>query len=123
LLALSAQVISGSFSADMGEFFGPFTDLVSETFVKSMTWYHKNPGQWALIGLTVLHVMAIAYYRWFNRIDLVRPMITGDKQLSEQVTASRDDATKRIVAIAVVVCCSLAVLWVLRWAAASAAPY
>ena len=109
LLVLLVQVGSGLFSDDEIAFAGPLTALVSSEWVGSATSYHKNIGKFLVIGLVVLHLLAIAYYRWAKKTDLVRPMVTGDKQLAQTTRASRDTAASRLAALMLLLLCATVV--------------
>ncbi len=99
LLFLLAQVGTGLFSDDEIASSGPLTRLVSSDFVSLATWYHRDVGKLVLIVLISLHVLAIFYYLWHKRQNLLRPMISGDKTLSHAATASRDDVRSRLLAL------------------------
>ncbi len=79
-----------------------------------VTGYHKNWGQWLVIGLVALHVVAILFYVLVRRQTLVRPMLHGDRTLPAALPASRDDLRSRLVALAVMAACSGAVAWMVQ---------
>ena len=81
LLVLSAQVGSGLLSDDAIAFFGPLTRFASPDTVEWATWYHTAVGKWLVLGLVVLHLAALLYYRIVRRQALVAAMVTGDKHL------------------------------------------
>ncbi|MCC6814618.1 MAG: cytochrome b/b6 domain-containing protein [Rubrivivax sp.] len=99
LLVLGAQVGSGLFSDDEIAFSGPLTALVSNATVGRLTEWHSHWGQYLVLGLVLLHVLAIVVYR-LRRQNLVGPMVVGDKTLPEPVTAARDSAGTRLLALA-----------------------
>jgi cytochrome b len=109
LLVLLVQVGSGLFSDDEIAFAGPLTALVSSEWVGLATSYHKNVGKFLVVGLVVLHLLAIAYYRWAKKTDLVRPMVTGDKQLAQTTRSSRDTAASRLAALMLLLLCATVV--------------
>ncbi len=109
LLVLLVQVGSGLFSDDEIAFAGPLTALVSSEWVGSATSYHKNIDKFLVIALVVLHLLAIAYYRWAKKTDLVRPMVTGDKQLEQTTRASRDTVASRLAALMLLLLCATVV--------------
>lgn len=109
LLVLFVQVGSGLFSDDDIAFAGPLTALVASDWVGAATSYHKNVGKFLVIGLVVLHLFAIAFYRWAKKSALVRPMLTGDKRLAQPARSSRDTAASRISALVVLVLCATVV--------------
>jgi len=117
LFFLLAQVGTGLFSDDEIAASGPLTHLASGNIVSMASWYHKEVGKRLLIVLVVLHIAAILYYLWRKRQNLVRPMLTGDKELAQPAAASRDDAGSRLLA-AVLLLLSAAAVALLLWLAA-----
>jgi cytochrome b len=116
LALLLLQVGTGLFSDDEIAATGPLTTLVDGHWVSLATWWHTSVGQPALIVLVIAHIVAIVYYRWRKQVNLVRPMITGDKALNADVPASRDGAGQRILALVIILACSGAVWSLLRLA-------
>jgi cytochrome b len=112
LLVLLAQVGTGLVGDDDIAFTGPLNRFVSTATGLAATWYHKAVGQWLLFALVLLHLAAIAWYVRRKRIDLVRPMISGDKELAAPAPPSRDDLGSRLAALAVFLACAGAVAWV-----------
>lgn len=112
LLVLLAQVATGLVGDDEIAFTGPLNRFVSSAAGLRATWYHKQVGQWLLIGLVVLHVAAIVWYLHRKRQNLVRPMVVGDKELDAPAQSSRDDLRSRTVALAVLLACAGLVAWV-----------
>ena len=120
LLILFAQVGSGLFSDDEIAFSGPLTALVSGDVVSAATNYHKNIGKFIVIGLVILHLIAIGFYQWVKKTDLVRPMLYGDKVLANPPPASRDSWVTRLGALLVLGLCALAVNRLIALGAVSA---
>ncbi|MDD2180566.1 cytochrome b/b6 domain-containing protein [Acidovorax sp. D2M1] len=118
LAVLVAQVGTGLLSDDEIAFAGPLTSYVSNAVVGLATSYHKDIGQFLLLGLVGLHVLAIIFYVRVRKQQLIRPMLDGDKTLPQAATPSRDDATSRTVAL-VVLALSAALAW---WVSSLAAP-
>jgi cytochrome b len=114
LLVLLAQVATGLVGDDEIAFTGPLNRFVSTSKGLAATWYHKAVGQWLLVGLIVLHLAAIAFYRLRRRQNLVRPMIVGDKELAAPAPSSRDDLGSRAMALVIAVLASVLVAWVVR---------
>ncbi|QNP58279.1 cytochrome b/b6 domain-containing protein [Paenacidovorax monticola] len=110
LALLGAQVGTGLLSDDEIAFAGPLTRFVSGEVVGQATGYHKDVGQYLLLALVALHVVAILYYVFARRQKLVAPMVGGDKQLPAPSPASRDDTLSRLGA-AVVLGLSSGVAW------------
>lgn len=111
LAILLAQVGSGLISDDEIAFAGPLTRFVSGATVNLATNYHKNIGKWIILALVILHIAAIVFYLW-RKQNLIKPMLHGDKQLAVAVPASRDDATSRMMALAIFGICVAFVWWV-----------
>jgi len=108
---LLAQAGTGLFSDDEIAFTGPLTRFVSNNAVSLATNYHKNIGKWVLLGLVVLHILAIVFYLW-RKHNLVQAMLHGDKELVTVMPASRDDAASRLSALIVLGACAAAVYWI-----------
>lgn len=111
LLALAAQVGSGLMSDDEIATFGPLVRFVSGETVSAATGFHKDVGQYLVIGLLVLHLLAIAWYLFVKRQPLVHPMLKGDKQLPAPLPPSRDGRWDRALAGALLGVCSAFVAW------------
>lgn len=111
LLALAAQVGSGLMSDDEIATFGPLARFVSGETVSAATGFHKDVGQYLVIGLLVLHLLAIGWYLFVKRQPLVKPMLKGDKQLPAPLPPSRDGHWDRALAGALLGVCSAFVAW------------
>lgn len=84
LAALAAQVSSGLIS-DPDDYInvGPLASYVSSaTRAKAVGW-HELGGNLILV-LVLLHIAVILFYRFWKREDLVRPMLTGVKQVRDR---------------------------------------
>lgn len=116
LAALGLQVGTGLFADDEIAYSGPLTARVSNAMVKLATRYHTTLGKLLVIALIVVHVVAIVWYLRRGR-NLVRPMIGGNKTLTEAelVPAARDDVRTRAVALVLLAVAAGAVYGVVRW--------
>lgn len=117
VLVLLAQVGSGLMSDDEIAFAGPLSHLVSSAMVGAATAYHKEIGKLLLIGLILLHLLAIVWHT-FKGHAIVGAMVHGDKPLEEVAPAARDDAFTRLLALAVLIGCVALSTWVFRLAPA-----
>lgn len=82
LLALIAlQLATGLFGNDDIAFNGPLFALISKDLSDRLTGIHELTSN-ALIALIVLHLAAIAFYAHVKKDNLVKPMITGYKDLA-----------------------------------------
>lgn len=103
---LGAQVATGLVSDDEIAAAGPLSRFVSNATVNLATWYHKDVGQFILLGLVLLHLVAIAFYTLKKRQKLVASMIHGDKQVALKLPASRDDTPSRLLAAFLLLSCA-----------------
>jgi cytochrome b len=110
---LALQVASGLFSETKDDFAGPLSTLASNAVVHFLTGYHRKVGQWVLIALVVLHLAAVAYYTWRGD-KLLGAMWSGDKTLSEPVEPSKDDASSRFRALALLALCAVGIWGLIR---------
>lgn len=101
LAVLLLQVSSGLMSDDEISNAGPLSRFMSAYLVSNATDYHKNIGKFILLGLALLHVAAIFFYLFKKKENLIRPMVTGDKQLPLPMPPTRDDARSRLLALLV----------------------
>ena len=100
LVLLGLQILSGLFADDEIAFSGPLTALVSGEWVGRATSWHKGWGQNLVIGLVVLHVVAVFVYL-ARRRNLITPMLTGDKMLAQGalLPSATDSAGRRLLAL------------------------
>ncbi len=96
---LLVQLGTGLVADDEIANLGPLNRFVaSETGLLATGW-HKETGQWILIGLVVLHVVAVLGYLLLRKTNLIRPMLSGDKLLPAGTPASIDNAATRSTAL------------------------
>lgn len=89
LLLLAAQVTFGLFATDTdGLYYGPLNSLVGYDVAESLTEWHEL-GFNVILGVTILHVLAVVFYLTVKRDNLVTPMITGRKRYAGPVTAPK----------------------------------
>lgn len=113
---LLLQISTGLISDDEVFVSGPLVEKVPAAWVQKATFFHTQIGKWILIALVILHVTAIAWYRWKKNENLVAAMVSGDKELAQPATASRDNLASRMIALLVLAACGLAVAGLLWWA-------
>ena len=80
LAILIFQAVSGLVANDDIAFEGPLYTLVSKATSDSLSSLHRQ-NFWIIIGLVSLHVLAIAFYALVKKDNLVKPMITGVKEV------------------------------------------
>lgn len=83
LVVISVQVGTGLISDDEILLQGPLAQFVSGEMSYQATTYHGINAK-LIIGLIVLHLAAIAFYRFIKKDDIVKPMVTGQKNVSEE---------------------------------------
>ena len=109
LCILLTQVGTGLIADDEIAYTGPLVRFVSGETISDATSYHKNVGKFIVLGLVVLHLLAIAFYKLVKKDNLVRPMVSGDKTVVVPVPSARDTAGSRIAALVVFGLCAAAV--------------
>lgn len=82
LAVLFVQAVLGLFANDDIAFRGPFNPLVSQEAGEFLTGLHSQ-NLWLIVGLVAVHVLAVIYLAIARKEDLVRPMVTGWKGVSD----------------------------------------
>jgi cytochrome b len=119
LTVLAVQVGTGLVADDEIANLGPLNRFVSTDTGLSATAWHKEGGQWLILGLVGLHLAAIAFYTWRGQ-GLVGAMVDGDKTLPADAVAdaladppaSRDNGATRTLALALMAACTGLVAWI-----------
>lgn len=106
---LSAQVATGLFADDVISSAGPLVRFVSGAASSLATTWPKRFGQWLIVALVLLHVVAVLYDLLKKRHNLVRPMLTGAKPLGPGVPPSTDNLGSR--GLALLLACAAGVAW------------
>jgi cytochrome b len=83
LLSAALQAGTGLFSNDDIATEGPLYDKVSKATSDTISAVHQANAV-VLLTLIGLHVAAVLFYLWYKRENLLRPMITGRKQIAAQ---------------------------------------
>ena len=114
LALLAVQVGTGLVADDEIASTGPLNRFVATATGLAATAWHKHFGAKILIVLVLLHVGAIVFYKLKKKVNLVPPMISGDKALPPQVPASADNGRTRALAAVLALACAALVTWVVR---------
>jgi cytochrome b len=116
LLMVGAQAATGLFLIDNTEIYpAPFHPSVDADTAGSLARFHHLNFD-VLLWVIGLHVLAILFYRFFKRQNLVLPMITGRKPAG-MVPAEQAIASSRLIlAVILVALCVFAVWWLLQQA-------
>jgi cytochrome b len=80
LVVLSLQVISGLFANDDIAYQGPYNGLIGKA-AEAWALYLHNRIYWLIAALVGLHLGAIAFYARARGENLVKPMLTGEKEV------------------------------------------
>jgi cytochrome b len=91
LTLLALQAGSGLFSSDDIAFTGPFHATLDASLAGRITGFHHTLAN-VLLALTALHVAAIAFYAAVRKKDLVKPMLTGQKNVPAAQAATVHEA-------------------------------
>jgi cytochrome b len=86
LLALLVQAGTGLFANDDIVTEGPLFDWVGKSTSDWLTRVHKLNHE-VIILLVSIHILAVLFYLFFKRENLVKPMFTGFKQWSKNEPA------------------------------------
>jgi cytochrome b len=78
-------VVSGLLSNDDMMLEGPFANDVGKSISDLATAWHEQ-NFYGLLGLVAVHIAAILAYLFFKQENLLRPMLTGIKQLPQEVS-------------------------------------
>jgi cytochrome b len=107
LLALiAAQLGSGVFSNDDIAFSGPLSSLISKALSDKLSGIHEFTVN-ILIALIVLHLAAIVFYVYVKKDNLVKPMLTGWKDI-EPAKGEAGESAKGGGALAFIVALAIA---------------
>ena len=109
---LVLQVATGLVADDEIASAGPLNRFVSDAVAGRATGWHKNYGQWILIALVALHVLAVLYYLVARKNNLLRPMIVGDKVLPAHTPPAVDNLATRLLALVLAALCVAGAAWV-----------
>lgn len=92
LFVLGVQVFTGLFVDDEIAFRGPLSKYVPNLIVSLFSEIHEA-NQVLIYTLVAIHIAAILYYKKFKGEDLIKPMVSGDKEIdpSEEATYAPDD--------------------------------
>ena len=87
LFVLCVQVVTGLFADDEIAFQGPLAKYVPSAIVSFLSEIHEG-NQVIIYTLITIHIAAIWYYKKFKGENLIKPMITGDKEIDPSEEAS-----------------------------------
>jgi cytochrome b len=117
LAMVGFQAVTGLFTSDDIVFAGPYNGAVSSSTANWMgSWHHRNFDvlQW----LILLHIVAVLYYVFFKKQNLIGAMLSGRKPahvVSETEAISGSQVLKAVVLALVIT----GAIW---WLVSSAPP-
>lgn len=85
---LLVQSTSGLFTSDDIVTDGPLVHMAASKTVSLLSSVHRIGGK-VLLGLIVVHLAAVAFYKLVKKDDLIRAMITGTKSVPKGVEGIR----------------------------------
>jgi len=102
LASLATLVCTGLFANDDIGFNGPLVNLIDKSQSDWLTGLHGLAFN-ALLTLVIFHITAIAFYFFFKKKNLVKPMITGYQEISTETNrkVNRGGIFKFIIATAI----------------------
>ncbi len=83
LFLIAVQIFSGLFLSDDIAMEGPFYSSVSETLVELFELVHEINFNVLLLAIT-LHIVAVFYYLFYKKQNLIAPMLHGKTDLPVQ---------------------------------------
>ena len=116
---LAFQAGSGLFADDVIAYTGPLRRAVSGDTASQLTSWHMRM-EWVIYGLIALHLAAIAFHEFIKRERLVKPMITGHKQVD--TADARDARGGGWIAFVIAVLVAAGAVWVANGALLSPPP-
>ncbi len=95
---LALQSTTGLFTNDDIAFTGPLNVLIDETLSARLTGLHRQMAN-GLLALLALHIVAIFFYVRFKKDKLLKPMVTGWKDVPSGKSASKGGPVAFTVAL------------------------
>ena len=80
IFVLCVQVFTGLFVDDEVSFQGPLAKYVPDSISSFLSEIHEG-NQVVILTLIAIHIAAIIFYKKFKGEDLIKPMISGDKEI------------------------------------------
>lgn len=110
LVLLLLQAGTGLFANDDVMTDGPLVKFIGKDLSDTVTRYHQR-NFWAIAVLVALHVAAVLFHLLALKDNLIRPMVTGVKELPRGATGGPVRETPVLRAIVLLALCAAAVWW------------
>ncbi|OEY66009.1 cytochrome b/b6 domain-containing protein [Marinobacter sp. X15-166B] len=85
---LGFQAVTGLFATDAIAFNGPLYRAVSSSWNDTITSWHKRT-EWYIYALIALHIVMVFFYTLVKKDNLIKPMITGQKTVTDKTLVGR----------------------------------
>ncbi len=109
LAMLVFQAVSGLFASDDILYAGPYNGAVTQGLADRLTRLHKQNFNLLIVSATALHLLAITYYAWHKRQNLLRPMLSGRKPVQLVPAGQAIESSRVGRALLLAVLCAIAV--------------
>ncbi len=114
LFVVLIQALTGLFADDDIFFQGPLAKYASNSTVAFLTSVHHF-NQYIIFALVSLHLLAIFYYLLVKKDNLIKPMITGDKNAPANISSQAvDTARQRLAALMILLGLSIGLYYLIR---------
>ncbi|MDU0353066.1 cytochrome b/b6 domain-containing protein [Paraglaciecola aquimarina] len=101
LTLVGIQAVTGLFTSDDIVHSGPYYDSVSSSVQKTLQWLHHQTFSFLWIFVAI-HIVAILWYKFALKHDLIRPMFNGKKVVTEQQAIANSQLLKAVILMVVV---------------------
>ncbi|HYC41840.1 MAG TPA: cytochrome b/b6 domain-containing protein [Noviherbaspirillum sp.] len=112
LAVVLAQAVSGLYANDDIAWDGPLVKFISKELSDKITWFHTDVSATVIFVLVGLHLLAILFYRFVKKRNLVRAMVTGDDEVDFDAVPANDSWGMRLLALAILAACAGVVYYV-----------
>ena len=107
---LLVQAASGLFADDEIATQGPLAVKVSNALVSRMSAIHSY-NSWVIAGAVAVHVLAVMFYQWGLKVEVMRPMFHGWKSVPPGMRPSDLSQASPVLALIVLACAVALVYW------------
>lgn len=108
-----AQAATGLYSNDDIANDGPLVKFISKELSDRVTWIHKEVSGNLIYLLVAMHLLAIAFYYFRKKQNLIKPMITGDDVIDFDAPSANDSWAMRVLALVILGACAVGVYYVI----------
>lgn len=109
LATLIFLVVTGLFANDDIAFEGPLFNSIDKALSDKLSGWHDWMVN-GLLGLVAVHVAAIVFYQRIKKTNLVLPMLTGKKQLPDDLQSAEIGRVSNL-RITLILLVAVAIVW------------